>query len=487
MTASPEAPAGGLDTPAGVLTFARSRRADADRAVADVLLAAVTWAEQHPPESIDAAATWIAGGGAETGIPLAGEGAPLVAEFCVAEFALAIGRSTDSGRSLVADALELKYRLPRVFARVVGGELPVWKARRVAQATLGLSREAAAFVDAQVVAFAHKIGPAVLDRLVEEAIGRFMPEKALEDAHRAADGRHVTFHHSQVSFNGTTVVEAELELADALDLDVAITQGAESLAAGGCEETLDVRRAIAVGELARNQLALDLHASADGKPSRGVKPRQVILYVHVSEAAITRASTLDVARVENQQLTLTAEQVKTWCANPDAQVVVKPVIDLKEHIGVESYEVPDRLAEQTRLVNHTCVFSMVHSASTTVRLRPCHRPRRPRIDLLVQHRAPVQTAPSVEDTLDVDLHRPRTRLVPVVQPARLPVPARPHRHRRRHPRTPTTPGGRSAAPVLPRLWLRLSSLVTREHPRGDSAPSHRLRRSFPWRGQPVMR
>jgi hypothetical protein len=44
-------------------------------------------------------------------------------------------------------------------------------------------------VDAQVVAFAHKIGPAVLDRLVEEAIGRFMPEKALEDAHRAADGR----------------------------------------------------------------------------------------------------------------------------------------------------------------------------------------------------------------------------------------------------------------------------------------------------------
>jgi hypothetical protein len=81
------------------VVFARSRRADADRAEADVLLVAVTWAEQHPPESSDAAATWIAGGGAETGIPLAGEGAPLVAEFCVAEVALAIGRSTDSGRS----------------------------------------------------------------------------------------------------------------------------------------------------------------------------------------------------------------------------------------------------------------------------------------------------------------------------------------------------------------------------------------------------
>ena len=75
------------------------------------MVAAVTWAEQHPPESIDEAATWITPGG-DTGLTLAGEGAPLVAEFCIAEFALAIGRSTDGGRALVAAAVELKYRLP---------------------------------------------------------------------------------------------------------------------------------------------------------------------------------------------------------------------------------------------------------------------------------------------------------------------------------------------------------------------------------------
>ena len=63
-----------------------------------LLLAAVTWAEQHPPESIDEAATWITAAG-DTGLPLAGEGAPLVSEFCIAEFALAIGRSTDAGRA----------------------------------------------------------------------------------------------------------------------------------------------------------------------------------------------------------------------------------------------------------------------------------------------------------------------------------------------------------------------------------------------------
>ncbi len=226
-----------LDTAAAVLTFARKRRADADRAEADVLYAAVTWAEQHPPESIDLAATWISGGG-DTGLPLAGPGAPLVAEFAIAEFALAIGRSTDSGRAYLADAIELKYRLRRHWTRVQNGEVPVWRARRISQATLGLTAEAAGFVDAQVAPFAHKIGPAQLDRLVADAIARFMPDQAAQDAQNAAEGRHVSFHHDQVSFNGTTHLEGELDLADALDLDAALTRGADALKAAGSHRVL---------------------------------------------------------------------------------------------------------------------------------------------------------------------------------------------------------------------------------------------------------
>jgi signal transduction histidine kinase/HAMP domain-containing protein len=65
----------------------------------------------------------------------------------------------------------------------------------------------------------------------------------------------VTFHHQQVSFNGTTVVEGELDLADALDLDAALARGAQSLAAAGCEESLDVRRAMAAGDLAQRARA----------------------------------------------------------------------------------------------------------------------------------------------------------------------------------------------------------------------------------------
>ncbi len=46
-----------LDTATAVLDFARTRRADADRAEADLLQAAVQWAAMHSADSIDDAAT----------------------------------------------------------------------------------------------------------------------------------------------------------------------------------------------------------------------------------------------------------------------------------------------------------------------------------------------------------------------------------------------------------------------------------------------
>ena len=121
-----------------------------------------------------------------------------------------------------------------------------------------LSLEAAAFVDAQVAPFAHRIGIAALERLIDEAIARFMPDKAAEDAEKAADSRHFTIDHQQVSFGGTSQLTGELDLADALDLDAAVAKGAHELLALGSTDTLDVRRSIAAGQIARNQLALDL-------------------------------------------------------------------------------------------------------------------------------------------------------------------------------------------------------------------------------------
>ena len=207
-------------------------------------------------------------------------------------------------------------------------------------------------MDAQVAPFAHRIGIAALERLIAEAIARFMPEKAAEDAEKAADGRHFTIDHQQVSFGGTSQITGELDLADALDLDTAVAKGANELLALGSTDSLDVRRSIAAGQLARNQLALDLEAgSATRSGSDHHPPPPQAASGGAARAPLRhrdhrKQRVLELARVENQRRLLTADQIRTWCANPDTEVIVKPVIDLNEHIHVEGYEVPDRLREQ---------------------------------------------------------------------------------------------------------------------------------------------
>ena len=351
------------DTAAAVLGFVRDRRAVADRAEADLLQAAVSWVAMHSVDSIDQAATvWDRTYG-DTGITVAGPGAPLVAEFSVAEFGAAVGLSTEAAKAYLGEAVELRYRLPKVWVRVCSGELPAWKARRIARATILLSPEAAAFVDRHVAPIAHRVRLSQLDRLVAEAIDRFMPEEAERRRKQAADGRSFTIATSQTTLEGTADVWGTLDVADALDLDAAVTAGADALKRLGSAESLDVRRAQAVGALARRQLAFDLNAGdADEagdrlshRSARQHKPRQVVLYVHLSDAAI-RGESGGFGRCENTRTPVTAEQIRDWCANPDAEVVVKPVIDLNAHHHVEAYEVPDRIAEQSTLINHACVF-----------------------------------------------------------------------------------------------------------------------------------
>src|SRR5215213_9611693 len=141
-------PGDDLDTAAAVLEYARAKTVDADRAEAEKLQAAVAWAAMHSVDSLAEAATvWDHG---ETGLPVAGPGAPLVGEFSVTEFAAAIGLSTEAGKAYLGEAVELRHRLGRVWSRVVKGDLPAWRTRRIARETMLLSPEAAAYVDQRV-------------------------------------------------------------------------------------------------------------------------------------------------------------------------------------------------------------------------------------------------------------------------------------------------------------------------------------------------
>jgi hypothetical protein len=376
-TTAPAPSAGTFDVPddaSGVLAFAREQRATADLAERRLLEAAVQWAVIHPTETLDDAegyATRVHVAGVdEQPLPLAGPGAPLIREFSVAEFAAAIGVGTETGKYYLGHALELRYRLPKLWARVTAGDLAVWKARRIANETIShqLSVEAAAFVDAHVAPVAHKIRPAQLDRVVAEAIGRFMPEHAERRRREAADGRHLSIDHNQISFQGTSQITGELDLADALDLEDAIRELAGQLADLGNTESLDVRRSIALGELARRQLTLPLPLETDTGPDSDTEPEgtqptgkakkakrsRTVLHLHLSQAAVEGREL--VGRVENTRQPVTAEQIRAWCGRPDTDLVVQPVIDVDGHVHVDAYEIPDRIKERVALRDLTCVF-----------------------------------------------------------------------------------------------------------------------------------
>ena len=145
----------------------------------------------------------------------------------------------DSVGSWLTDVIELRYRLPLLWAGIVSGTITPWRARAIAQATLALTPEAAAFVDEQTAWCANRVTPSQLTRLIDHARARFMPDQLAAEVAAAADKRHVTFTTDQVSYDGTMHLEADLDIPDALGLAEAVTAGAARLAALGSDDTLD--------------------------------------------------------------------------------------------------------------------------------------------------------------------------------------------------------------------------------------------------------
>ncbi len=156
------------------------------------------------------------------------------------EYAAALGMSTDSGKAYVGKTLELRYRLPRLWEQVVSGRLPVWRAMRVAEHTGCLPMAAAAEVDRALAPAAGTCSWAQIGRLVEEALARHDPAEAEDRRKRAADGRRFDVETDLVDTSGTVLVSGCLDLADALDLEAAVSRTATQLAELGSTESLDV-------------------------------------------------------------------------------------------------------------------------------------------------------------------------------------------------------------------------------------------------------
>ena len=86
---------------------------------------------------------------------------------------------------LVADALDLRHRLPRLWRTVMRLQVPAWLARRVAQQTRRLPKAGAKYVD-ETLAARSQWGTGIVDRVVADAVARFDPA---EHARREDRGR----------------------------------------------------------------------------------------------------------------------------------------------------------------------------------------------------------------------------------------------------------------------------------------------------------
>src|SRR4029079_15486747 len=115
--------------PAGVLT----RIGDAERRDREVqvekLRLAYQWCVPHPSTPSTGTATWGDAGLPGLGdcdVSLGGNGSPAVAAFVAEELGAAMSVSTQSAMSLMADALDLRHRFPRLWALVEDLAVAPW-------------------------------------------------------------------------------------------------------------------------------------------------------------------------------------------------------------------------------------------------------------------------------------------------------------------------------------------------------------------------
>lgn len=334
MTAAPQAPAPDRATdPADLLLHAVAANLDAViQAEVRQFQTAVWWAELHPGDEVDTTVAW-----ADRELEVAGDGAPTVAEFAIADFALASGLSTDAGRTYLGDAVEICHRLPLLWERVLSGEVRVWKARRVAQSTRSLSPDAAAYVDRHVAPVARSCSYAQIEREVDAARATYDPAAVEADRLAAANQQHFRIHSKELTTNGLVHVDGLIDLPAALALESAISARAHALLDTDPLLPLDQRRAIAAGLLADDAL------------TGGVgSPKELVLYAHLDGSGI--------ADVDNTRSVVTVDEVAQWCRSAGTKVTIRPVIDLAAELHHDGYEPTPAQHEQAILTNPTCVF-----------------------------------------------------------------------------------------------------------------------------------
>jgi hypothetical protein len=170
--------------------------------------------------------------------------------------------SHGSAARLIGDALDLRHRLPLVWAAAQAGQVPAYQARRVADATRHLPMKQAESVDRQLAPSLGSVSWGRLQNLLEAAIIQADPDGAEHSAAMAARERFVRL--GRASEHGLKLIVARAAAGDAIWFKAAIDRIADILARDGDTDPVEIRRSKAIGILAQPAHALQLLCQHQG-------------------------------------------------------------------------------------------------------------------------------------------------------------------------------------------------------------------------------
>jgi hypothetical protein len=338
----------------------------------EVLVLAAGWADLHDLDTTAPGYEPLV----ERGVAYGGEGCPDVSEYAVHELGALRGTSSGTAEQLIADALDLRHRHPRLWSRVRAGEVRAWQAVHVARACHPLSQQAAGLVDLAVTGYLGQLPWARFGRILQAAIVQADRAHAATQAEKARQARGVWAYSGE---DGLRTLVAKAASGDVTVLMATVNRLADVLAVEGDTDPADHRRAKALGLLAQPARALQLlidhqhdqdagdagpdggepgdpdeeHRSLDLKApdalagpdglarAAALRP-QVVLHFHLSD--VTVAAGHGVVRPEHDEPT-SLQQLRDWLRESGCAVSVRPVLDPAAVAAVDAYETPARMRE----------------------------------------------------------------------------------------------------------------------------------------------
>lgn len=312
-----------------VLDFATVQHAARHAADRALLRAAHHWAVLHHPEDSYAAAT----------------------------FGARIQTSPYGAQKLIADAVDLHHRLPRLWAGIEHGVVRVSHARHVASATRDLTATQAAQVDTAIAPVADgRLAWTRFQALVEGHVAAAAPDLAEARERAAALERGIRV--ARVNKHGIATLTIRDHAATIHAADAALSTVADALQSR-LPDAPPAERRLAAFALLTHPAAhrgLESHLDLDAGP---LKPK-VSLYLHLTPDS-------PVARLEDHG-PVTASWVRELTSHLAGTVTVRPVIDLNQGAAVDAYEIPARLREAVRLIHPADVFPYAAHLSRRVDL-----------------------------------------------------------------------------------------------------------------------